>query len=247
MVVLDVQKVGGATDAEASLISDAIAERLTRIGVFQIVTQRDIATLLGVERQKQLLGCGEDSASCMTELTGALDARFTLSGQLNRLGGTYQLTLTTLDARKGQPTGRSLKAAKTMDDLRALLPWAIAEATGTPAPKPPSRVGPTLLMVGGGLGLAAGGVVAFRAFTQEAAIQRELKANDPNVLRYADDYRAEADDIKRNKDAALLMFAVGAGLAGAGAWWWFSQPDVSSGRVAIIPTGSGVAIVGELP
>lgn len=78
LVVLDLQRVGGATEAEAALLNDAVVEWVSKAGVFQVVSQADIRTLLGVERQKQLLGCGEDAASCMAELSGALDARYLL-------------------------------------------------------------------------------------------------------------------------------------------------------------------------
>ncbi len=249
MVVLDLQRVGGTTEAEATLITDAVADRLTRIGLYQVITQREVATLLGVERQKQLLGCGEDATSCIAELSGALDARFVLSGQLNRLGGMYQLSLQVLDSKKSQTAGRAMRAAKTLDDLRALLPWAVADATGTAQPKPPSRTGPTLLMVGGGLTFAAGGVVAFRAFTDEAAIARELQngADDPGVLRSAREYQEQARDIAGAKTVSFLLLAIGAGLAAGGVSWWMSQPAISSGRIALVPTGNGVALVGELP
>jgi hypothetical protein len=39
--------------------------------------------LLGLERQKQMLGCAEDSSNCLAELAGALGARFVLNGSRN--------------------------------------------------------------------------------------------------------------------------------------------------------------------
>lgn len=246
LVVLELQHLGEATEAEARSLDDAVVSVVSNTGLFQVVSQRDIITLLGVERQKQLLGCGEESASCLAELSGALDARFIVSGTLNKVGKTYQLTLQTLDARKSQPIGRSLRASKSLDELRKLLPWAVADATGTSSPKPPSRVLPTLLMVAGGLALVAGGFVVFQTETREQAILRELGNTKLTqaLPRTAADYQADSKDIASQKTSELLFLSLGAIAAAAGAWWYFSIPDVSGGRVALVPTGSGAAFVG---
>lgn len=243
LIVLDFQKLGAVTEGEVQAIHDATVQVLSKTNLFQVVSQRDIATLLGVERQKQLLGCSEESASCLSELSGALDARFVVSGTLNRIGNTWQLTLQTLDARKGQPAGRSLRAAKSLSQLQGLLPWAVAEATGTPPPKPPSRVGPTLLMVAGGLSLAAGGVAVFQAETTDAAITREINLPGP-LPHTAADYRDSAKSITDQRGFGLLLLSVGAALAAGGLWWYFATPDAAGGQVALIPSGPGLALVG---
>lgn len=245
MVVLGLQRVGGATEGEAALLNDAVVQWVSKAGVFQVISQRDIETLLGVERQKQLLGCGDDSSSCMAELTGALDARYVLSGQVNKLGSTVQLTLQMLDTQKSQVVGRSLKAAKSAEDLRAIVPWAVAEATGTPPPKPPSRTWPTVLMVTGGVAILAGGVVGFQALTRETSVARELKDAVPGRLNTAAYYEIEAREVRERKTAALLLLSVGAGLLAGGISWWFSLPDVAAARVALVPTGAGFALVGD--
>jgi TolB-like protein len=245
LVVLDLQRVGAATDAEATLLTDAVVEWVSKAGVFQVVSQRDIQTLLGVERQKQLVGCGEDATNCMAELSGALNARFVLSGQVNRLGGTVQLTLQTLDTQKSQPVGRSLKAAKSAEDLRAIVPWAVAEATGTPPPKPPSRTWPTVMMVAGGVALLGGGVIGFVALTQESSVSRELKSATPGHLNTADYYSDAALEVRERKTLALILMSVGAGLLAGGISWWFSLPDVGLGRMALIPTGPGLSLAGS--
>ena len=63
-----------------------ITSEVQRRGFFQVISQQDIATMLGLERQKQLMGCADDSTSCLAELSGALGARFVMSGTLTRLG-----------------------------------------------------------------------------------------------------------------------------------------------------------------
>ena len=38
----------------------------------RVMTSGEVAQVIGLERQKQLLGCSETGASCMAELAGAL-------------------------------------------------------------------------------------------------------------------------------------------------------------------------------
>lgn len=99
-----------------------------------MISTKEVQSLLGLERQKQMLGCGEQG-SCLAELAGALGAKLVLSGTVGRLGEVYQLTLQMLDSAKAQTLSRSMRIAKTPELLRQQLPFAIAEATGTPAPR----------------------------------------------------------------------------------------------------------------
>ena len=62
--------------------------------------------------------------------------RFVLSGALSRLESSFQLSLQLLDTVKGQPLGRSVRIAPDLEVLRAQVPYAAAEATGSPLPPP---------------------------------------------------------------------------------------------------------------
>ena len=130
LVVLELAAGKDVDAATVSAVGDAITSLIAARGLFEVTSSQDVKTLLGVERQRQLLGCTE--SSCMAELTGALGARFVLSGTLGLLGDTWQLTLTTLDSARAQPIGRTTRLAPNLKALTALLPWAVAEATATP-------------------------------------------------------------------------------------------------------------------
>src|SRR5438045_372159 len=80
----------GVDPSEASGFTDAIAASLTDRGLFKVITTKDLESLLGAERQKQLLGvCERDPAACSQGAADAVTARFVLSGQLSRLGTAY--------------------------------------------------------------------------------------------------------------------------------------------------------------
>src|SRR5690349_16534296 len=55
---------------EAQAITDAVVTYLSARGIFEVLGTRDIQTLLGAERQRQLLGaCGDDSLACSLDLS----------------------------------------------------------------------------------------------------------------------------------------------------------------------------------
>lgn len=76
--------------------------RVLRTQGFEVITARDIATVLGMERQKQLLGCGENSGSCMAELGEALGCSAIVTANLARLDNTFQGSLRVLSSRDGK-------------------------------------------------------------------------------------------------------------------------------------------------
>ena len=66
LAVLDLQAPG--VDASTVLaVQEAVTANASKRGFFQVISSGEIRTLLGVERQKQLLGCNEGT-SCQAEL-----------------------------------------------------------------------------------------------------------------------------------------------------------------------------------
>lgn len=78
------------SEAEAEFYSEHLAQNLRAPGI-TVVTAREIQTLLGIERQKQLLGCGE--GSCIAELANALGADAVVLGDVALLEETYQVNV----------------------------------------------------------------------------------------------------------------------------------------------------------
>jgi TolB-like protein len=100
IVVLALAPLGGVTEDRARLLGDALAGELRRRPGISVVTQADVAALLGVERTRQMLGCAE--SGCMAEIGGALGADRVVHGSLGRVGGSLMVNLSTLDARRGK-------------------------------------------------------------------------------------------------------------------------------------------------
>lgn len=252
LVVLELTPAGGISPELATALTDALTTEAAARGPFDVVSSRDVQTLLGLERQRQMLGCGEESESCLSELAGALGARFVMSGSLAQLGDAVQLTLQTLDTRTARPVGRATRIAPNLASLQAQLPWVLAEATATPPPEPPSRVLPVTLVAVGGAALVGAGVLGVSATARDAQVRRELElaqAGSLNVRRY---YEDEARTVRTHKTLALVGGGLGAALAAGGTWLLLrpagrAAPVRKAAKVTLVPAAGGVGLVGVWP
>jgi TolB-like protein len=116
IAVLDVRAVQGVQPGTASVLTAIVVDETSR-GGYDVVSQADIMTLLGFERQKRILGCSEDS--CLAELGGALGADYVLSGQVGEIGSRYHLSVQLLDARRGKVIARAARFSDRSGDALA--------------------------------------------------------------------------------------------------------------------------------
>lgn len=247
IAVTGLSSAGEVDPKVAEAIGESVTAEVAARGYFEPISTGEIATLLGVERQRQLLGCGDDS--CMTEIASALGAPYVMSGSLTKLEGIFQLNLQVIDSQKARTLGRSTKIARDFEGLRSLIPYAVAEACGTPLPPPPSRALPITLISVGGLSFVGGGVLGLIALNSESATTGALSADDnnPSVLSPAETYRARFNETALQKTIALSALLAGAALIGLGVF--FMPPDAPQPgvRVSLVPTLTGAAIVGVMP
>lgn len=82
----------GLKDELKVFVPEHLASRMRTIGVV-VVTPREVMTLLGRERQRQLLGCEDAVASCTAELVGALGVDGVLMGEVAAVGDFVQINL----------------------------------------------------------------------------------------------------------------------------------------------------------
>lgn len=140
LVILELVGSRDVEPAVAKALTEALTAAAGRTGLFQVTSQAEVANLLGLERQRELLGCAESSSSCTAELAGALGAQFLMSGSVTKLGqDAFQLSLQVQDTARAMTLGRASRIASDLASLRALVPVAFAEASATPPPPSPSR------------------------------------------------------------------------------------------------------------
>ncbi|MFO0598352.1 MAG: hypothetical protein U0228_23810 [Myxococcaceae bacterium] len=86
---------------------------------WRVTSARDLETLLGMERQRQLLGC-ESNTSCLAELAGALGVDFVLSASVVRSESGYLASLRIVSTREGRAVAQ---ASERVSTEAALLDW----------------------------------------------------------------------------------------------------------------------------
>jgi len=248
LVVLELKPAGDVDAALAGALSETVAAEAAGRGFFDVISSREIGTLIDIERQKQMMGCSEEDASCFAEITGALGARFVLSGTVARLGDAYQLSLQMIDSEKARTVGRATKLANDLPALTALVPWAVAEATGTPLPPPPSRVLQYSMIGAGGLLLVAGGIIGQDALSEAREVNGQLERGRerPGDLVTLAEYQARNEDLRSRGAVALGGVALGAALVAAGILTMPDDVPAASGvRVTLVPGTGGLAAVGS--
>jgi hypothetical protein len=128
--------------------NEHFSQQLVLQGV-RVTTKNEISSLLGFERQKALLGCSDDSASCLAEMAGALGVDGLITGSLARFGSSYAINLKIVSAKNGTVLGAYAtrlkgdeamldwltETAKRFASKNGQHPDVVAKAT-EPAPKP---------------------------------------------------------------------------------------------------------------
>ena len=172
VLVLDLRALD--VDAStASLINGVVASAAAAHKELAVTSADDVRQMLSLAAQKQAVGC--DETSCLSEIAGAIGARYVLHGNLGKLGGTVLVNLALFDAQNAVAVDkRSLQAASleqvpallpaAVDALLAAIPGAHAPSSSSAAidahaldahPSPRDRGSAAALMTPAGIGLAA--------------------------------------------------------------------------------------------
>jgi hypothetical protein len=141
-------------------LSQHLAQQLSLKPRLTVTTPEDIARILGLERQRQLMGCSQNE--CVTELAGALGVDGIITSSLAKVGQGYVLNVRVIGARKGELLSAYSGRANGEDDVIALLETAANTVAEALAPAPPPSPKRWALVPGiVGAALAVGGGVSF--------------------------------------------------------------------------------------
>ncbi len=236
---------------EVAFYSDHLAQQLTLAGV-PVVTQEEIATLLGLERQRELAGCSDAQTSCLAEIANALGTDGIVSGSVGRLSGKVQINLKVLRMRDARLvavfSSQVDSSAQVLSELtRAAheMAPAIAEAFGltlrTAGFQPWPAVVPAAVGVVG-LALGAGFLVAAGASDHQLRTAGVDGAPDLSLQQARDLVTTE----KNQSLIGTVALALGGTALVAGAVvGWATQRSPSG--VALVPMPGGLALAGSFP
>lgn len=240
-------------------LTEQIAQELADSGA-EVITARDIQTLLGMERQRQLLGCGEEAAACIAELASALGADAVLVGDVAKLETSWRANLKLLSQKDASVVARWSHRAASLEGLiddfrlgaRELVPEAARKLERSLAPAKPVA---SASSEGGGISWvtwipavagAASGAVAGYAVSQASENYRGL-ASEADSVTQAQTYRDDGSSWQR-------IAWIGGGLAVVGLGTTAvllltrdrGEPAVTP-NVMLTPHGATFGISGVLP
>ncbi len=98
LAVMPISPGEGVPPATAAAVTEALAAEVRRRSGAEVITQREIESVLSLEAQKAMLGC--DTRACMAELGGALGVERLVAGTLARLGESWLVHLEVVETGK---------------------------------------------------------------------------------------------------------------------------------------------------
>ena len=98
------------------LVNNMVSTELAHQKGFELITGADMRQMVELEAEKQSLGCADDS-SCLSELAGAMGARYVVFGEMGKLGSFYLLTLNLFDSKLAKSAARDTLKVKSIDEL----------------------------------------------------------------------------------------------------------------------------------
>ena len=242
--------VEGAPPEIAAATSGLVAHELERLQLFHVTTAETTRVILGVERQRQLMGCETCSGASMNELTSF---EYLITGKLLRSGppkdAKYNLMLTLMKVGSASPLSSVRVEAKGEEKLLQEVPPATlkligklldgrqgalvvgASETGASVKIDDTQVGTTPLQAR--VPIAAGPhllTVEKEGFTQ---VRKEVRVapdqvSDEFIKLVPSPDMAEAYEAKARRFRVLAW--VGVGLAAAGVGTFVAGNVVATGK-----------------
>lgn len=121
VVVLDFTASNDKLKRAASSVAEQMLTELSRAKTVEVLGTSDVTALLGMERQRQLLGCTENSSSCLAEITAAMGAPWLVMGNLAQLGKVTRIDIKLIRASDGKAVVRE---GKNLSDESEIFDFA---------------------------------------------------------------------------------------------------------------------------
>jgi len=108
-------------------IEELVQQAFGDTGRFSLLGRSDVSALISVERQRELMGCVDDSR-CITEIAGALGTDYVALADVSRFGTTVVCSVKVLETRTGKVSARVRRKVAADEALPEAVDAAAAEA-----------------------------------------------------------------------------------------------------------------------
>ncbi len=231
----------------AAFYAEQLAQALRSEGL-QVTTADDIGTLLGAERQRELMGCSNGS-SCLVELANALGCDATLTVNLAKLGTAYRGLAKMMSSRDGTVLSSvkidASSEAELADKLEAaakVLAGPLKAGTSAPVEvvvARPAKAAPKFWWVPGAVGVVGVGAGALLLGLASGKYTELLTKGS------AAEGAGFARDGATMQAAGWVAGSVGvAALVGSLAWLVFGSTEVQP-QVTLAPGGLSLGLGGQ--
>lgn len=250
----------GLEQGLGELYSEHLAQQL-RLRGLRVITAKDIGTMLGVERQRALLGCGDQSTECMTELVNALGTESVLTGEIGKIGSVVQVNLKVLSPTNARTLASFTRRVDSEDAVLPALEAAarslveqVSQALGRSVPElaPAARAqltddsGPSkAFWAPAAVGVVAG-VVGVVLLVDARAQYSELLRTDGEPLNPTRAASVRQQGERNQLVGGVLVGVAAAGVAGTALWYFLGRSSTSASAF-VMPGAAGVSIAGTLP
>ena len=235
----------------AEAIAGQLAQQLAVQPGLKVTTPEEISSLLGLDRQKQLLGCTAET--CTAELAGALGVDVVILSSVSFAGSSYLLNVKAIGAKDASQLAVISQRVASIDALldamnlaarqialelhQALRPNDAVAVVATPVVGERSTKAWIPGVVGGAL-MLGGGVLYGLSRLEEARV----RAGDPA------DVDATIAAGKTEQGVGVALFVTGAAaVAGAALWALVFAGSPVQATVGLTPHSAGVVVVGRFP
>jgi len=224
--LLVLEFTGDGSPSARGLAQRAVTEELTALGTHEVLSTRDIQSMLDTEAEKQAAGC-DGNSSCLAEVAGALGAAVVVAGETTVLGSGFMVQLTMLEPHAARVLARGSARAATEEgipDAARLAARSMMKPDNTAAWPLPTLVSGTIGFVVGGVLVGVGllPVLAANAARDNADV---LVDDNADAAAFADNHR--------DYDKA------------AAEWTSWGAPLVVVGGVVVV-AGGAAAIAGAI-
>lgn len=221
---------------------DRLANRLGERG-YKVTTPADIIAMLGLERQRQLLGGCSDDSGCTAEIGAALGVPLMVTGRVTKIDERFDLVLRVIRQRDGLVVAsetRSLEGIKRLGELMEAAGDSLAKQL---EPKTPFAWRLWVPLLAGAAVAGVGGTFWGLAETRHSALTRSKL--DENVVQGLSDIDALFNRLQLQRVLGMVGAGVGVALIAGGIVWNALVPSVPvSVVVAPGPHGAIFAIGG---
>ena len=114
MVVMDLKAERGLDPGLVKLLNELLLTELQKVGRWQVIGGSDIAGMLKLSEQKQMLGCND--IGCLVDLGGALGADKLVATNIGKIGNFYLVNVKIIDIARATVDRRVSYRVRGVED-----------------------------------------------------------------------------------------------------------------------------------